>query len=265
VFDAVAIGVQRAEHDLAIEPQIEREVVPRACRDDHVRDVVAYGDGRNKGLRAIATSHPDHVGASGDRTLGNVEQVIADGQHDGFDTALLTRGNEIGFLRLAAARLRIDDQHGTHRRPDRCSQPRRALHGTTRSMKRDTSGTDGHDGEHDGREHSGSTHLTDDEACDGQNQTDTARQQCSGPCRPSPGHDIPTRNHEHEQSDRREHHALPTRQSAVADEHDRSQKRHEGHQGSDALAERRPARVAIDHGAPGLSACGPRSPCARSH
>ena len=110
-LDAVGERVERAHDVVAVEAEVEREVVARSRRDADVGDVAPGGDRRHERLRAVAAGHPDDLRAARDRALGELEQVIAALQDDRLDAPLAGLGGEVEALGLAAAGLQVDDQH----------------------------------------------------------------------------------------------------------------------------------------------------------
>ena len=71
-LDGVAEGVERADDVVAVEAEVEREVVAGAGRDADERHVGRHGDRRHQGLGAVAAGHADHVGAAVDGVLGQL-------------------------------------------------------------------------------------------------------------------------------------------------------------------------------------------------
>ena len=61
MFDGLAEGVERGDDVLAIEPEVESEVVAGTGRHAHEGHVVGVRDVGNQGLRSVATRHPDDV------------------------------------------------------------------------------------------------------------------------------------------------------------------------------------------------------------
>jgi hypothetical protein len=75
--DTVLVRVQRARDVVAVETQIQREVVTSPCGDDDKGDAVLARDRRDECLGAIAASHAQQVGAACDCILGELAQVVA--------------------------------------------------------------------------------------------------------------------------------------------------------------------------------------------
>jgi hypothetical protein len=111
-FDAVGERVQRAHHVVPVQAEVQREVVPGAGGDHHVRDLVLGGDGRDERLRAVPAGHADHVRPAGDRVLGELQQVVALPQHDRLDPPGLALIHQPEPLRLSPAGLEVHDQDG---------------------------------------------------------------------------------------------------------------------------------------------------------
>ena len=86
-LDGIGEGVQRPDHVVAVEAEVEGEVVAGAGRDADERHVGLHGDRRHEGLGPVASRHADHIGPSVDGVLGQLEQVVAGTQHDRLDAA----------------------------------------------------------------------------------------------------------------------------------------------------------------------------------
>ena len=66
-FDAVAECVEAAGRVVAVQPEIEGEVVTRTGGDDHHRDVPLGRDARDEGLGPVTACHAEQVGPAVDR------------------------------------------------------------------------------------------------------------------------------------------------------------------------------------------------------
>src|SRR5450759_651826 len=88
---------------LAIQPQVEREVIAGAGGDTDERDVVLDGDGRHQRLRAVATGHAKAVGAAGDGITRELLEVEAMVEQYRLDAELLGPAEQPELLHLAAA------------------------------------------------------------------------------------------------------------------------------------------------------------------
>ena len=60
-FHPVGECVERADDVVAVEPEIEREVIARARRHAHVCHVVLHRNRRDQGLGAVPACHADDV------------------------------------------------------------------------------------------------------------------------------------------------------------------------------------------------------------
>ena len=74
---------------LAVDAQVEGEVVARARRDDDEREAVLDRDGRDERLGAVAAGHAQAVGAAGDGVAGQLLEVEPVVEHHGLDAQLL--------------------------------------------------------------------------------------------------------------------------------------------------------------------------------
>ena len=117
---AVDERVERADDVVAIDAEVEREVVACARRHARVRQVELRGDRGDDGLRAVAAGHRQPVGAAGDRVAHEPLEVPRGTELDRLDPA------RPGFVRhreplgLAAAGLGVVEQD----RPPRRRHPR---------------------------------------------------------------------------------------------------------------------------------------------
>ena len=110
------IGVQGADDVVAVNAEIEREVVARARRDAHIGNVVLAGDLGDDRLRPIAAGHAEHTRASLHRGKRERAQVVAGREHDRLDAALLALLGEMEAPDLPAARARVHQQDRAARR-----------------------------------------------------------------------------------------------------------------------------------------------------
>ena len=78
--------VERADDVVAVEPEVEGEVVARPRGDADVGDAVLHRDLRDERLRPVAARHPDHVGRAG-RLAREGPQVVVRAEHDRLDAA----------------------------------------------------------------------------------------------------------------------------------------------------------------------------------
>ena len=125
-LDRVAVGVQRPDDVVAVEPEVEREVVPCAGGDDHHRQPELGGDGADHGLRAVAARHAEHVDAARGHVAHPLEPVLTRLEHDRFDPSAAAFVDEVEPLRLAAARLEVHEQDAALARAGReCPRHRR--------------------------------------------------------------------------------------------------------------------------------------------
>ena len=109
---AVHERVERAHHVVAVDAQVQRQVVARAGRDARVGQPEL---GRPRGhdrLRAVPARHRQRVGAALHRRADQRVEVVVPVQHHGLDAAgprLVVQREALG---LAPAGLRVHQQHG---------------------------------------------------------------------------------------------------------------------------------------------------------
>jgi hypothetical protein len=73
---------------------------------------VPGGHARNQGRGTVATGHPEHVGPTGGRGLGQGDHILARPHHDRFDAPCPALSDKTEPLRLPASAARVDEQHG---------------------------------------------------------------------------------------------------------------------------------------------------------
>ena len=69
-LDAICEGVERTHDVITVQAEVKCEVISGAGRNHHVRKTVTGGDRSDERLGAVAPRHPEDIGASGDRALG---------------------------------------------------------------------------------------------------------------------------------------------------------------------------------------------------
>ena len=74
---AVHERVERADDVVAVDPEVEREMVPGARRYARVRQVELGRDHRDHGLRAVAAGHRERVRALLHRAADELLEVVA--------------------------------------------------------------------------------------------------------------------------------------------------------------------------------------------
>ena len=102
-LEAVLERVEGADDVVAVDTEVERQVVAGAGRDADERQAVLARDPGDERLGTVATGHPQHVGAPSDRVTSESGEVVALLEHDGFDPPLLGFANEVELDDLAAA------------------------------------------------------------------------------------------------------------------------------------------------------------------
>ena len=77
--NSLRVGVERARDVVSVEAEVEREVVPCACRNADVGKAVLHRDLGDDRLRAVTTGHPQDISAALDRIereLAEVETTV---------------------------------------------------------------------------------------------------------------------------------------------------------------------------------------------
>ena len=103
-------GVERAEDVVAVEPEVEGEVVAGAGRDADQRDVGGHRHAGHQRLRPVPARHADHVGPPVDRALGELEQVVPGLEDHRLDAASAALLGQREALRLAATGPQVHDE-----------------------------------------------------------------------------------------------------------------------------------------------------------
>ena len=96
-------GVERADDIVAVDPEVEGEVVAGPGRNTGIGQAVLGGDHRDDGLRAVAAGHRQRVGSVGDRAAHELLEVGAECQLDRLDAASPRLVGQVELLGLAAA------------------------------------------------------------------------------------------------------------------------------------------------------------------
>ena len=130
-LDAVGQGVERADEIRAVNADVEREVVTGTGGDTDERKLVRErGRGRD-GERAVAAGDAERVRAVRHGLVDERREVVAGAQDDHVDAALACPLGEAGARCLAAARPRVDKEHGPLWRI--CRRPGDGRHAPRRS------------------------------------------------------------------------------------------------------------------------------------
>ena len=113
---AVDERIEGADDVVAVDAEVEREVVARAGGHARVGQPVLGGDRRDDRLRAVAAGHREPVGAALHGPANERLEVLAGLQLDRLDPARACLVGEREALRLAATRARVEEQHRPARR-----------------------------------------------------------------------------------------------------------------------------------------------------
>ena len=105
-------GVERADDIVAVDPEVEGEVVAGPGRDAGVGQAQLGGDHRDDGLRAVAAGHRQGVGSIGDRAAHELLEVGAELQFDRLDATRARLVGQVELLGLPPARLRVVEEDG---------------------------------------------------------------------------------------------------------------------------------------------------------
>ncbi len=112
---AVDKGIQSADDVVAVDPQVEGEVVPGPRGHARVGKVQLRGDRRDDRLRSIPAGHREAIGSLSDRISHQLAEVGSSCELDGSDPARPRLLREGESLRLASAGLRVVEEHGVGR------------------------------------------------------------------------------------------------------------------------------------------------------
>ena len=108
---AVDEGVERTDDVVAVDPEIEREVVARARRNAGVRQRALGGDRSHDGLRAVSPGHRQRVRTAFDRGPDERLEVVAPLQLDRLDPPRAASSARAKCSALPPPGLRVVEQH----------------------------------------------------------------------------------------------------------------------------------------------------------
>ncbi len=108
--------VESADDVVAIDAEIEREMVTGPGRHAHVRESPLGGDRGDDRLRPIAARHADGVRAVLDRVTHKRRKVVTEMQLHRLDATRACLARDLEALRFPAARFRVVEQHRPLRR-----------------------------------------------------------------------------------------------------------------------------------------------------
>ena len=108
-LDPVHERIQCTYQVVSIDPDVCREVIPRAGGNADEREPVGSGGLSDNRERAVASCHPQCIGAAIHRMAGKRGEILTGGEHDNFDPSLARAVRNLRTLILATAGLRIDE------------------------------------------------------------------------------------------------------------------------------------------------------------
>ena len=111
MLPAVDERIQGAHHVVAVDAEVQGEMVARTRRDAGVRQPVPGGGVGDDGLRAVPTRRGQPVGPRGDGIGDELLEVVAAAQLDGPDTAPGCLLGQPHLGRLPTTGPRVDEQH----------------------------------------------------------------------------------------------------------------------------------------------------------
>jgi hypothetical protein len=231
----VAIGIHRGPGVVAVEAEIEGEVVAGARRDAHEREAVLDSNRGHQRLRAVATGHAEAIGSAGDGIASELLEVEPPGQHHRLDAKLGREVEETEPLDLASPRPGITQQHGPQGTTGSSQSSRRVTR--DRAAERmlgeaDRRGKDRQD--QDGAPRNVNRAAGGDAEADGDEDDAAEREHARHHAQdPGLGHQPPRRASEHRHTDEAEHKSRPpvAHQNCQHDGHSETEQRH-GHQRS---------------------------------
>ncbi len=109
-FDRVPERLHAQPWVVAVDSEVEGEVVAGSGRDQHEREVVLDGDRRHQRLGTIAARHAQAVSPPCHCIPGQLLEIEALGEHDDLDAEALGQFYQAELLDLAAARPRVAQQ-----------------------------------------------------------------------------------------------------------------------------------------------------------
>ena len=111
-LDAVGERVERAEQVVAIDAEVEREVVARAGGHADEREPCATAAAATTASDPSPPAMPSASAPRATASATSVGKIVVRAQDDHLDSALARPLGEAGTRSLAAARPRVDEQHG---------------------------------------------------------------------------------------------------------------------------------------------------------
>ena len=108
--------VERADDIVAIDAEVQREMITGPSRHTHVRKPPLGGDRGDDRLRAVSAGHADRVGAAVDRIVHQRGEIISEMKLDRLDAAGASLARDMEALGLPPTRFRVVEQHRPLRR-----------------------------------------------------------------------------------------------------------------------------------------------------
>ena len=101
-FVAVDERIERTDHIVAVDAEVECKVISGAGGNAHERQIVFRGECGDECLGPVTTGHPDHICTASDGIASQRLEVVVGTEHDGLDSARSGLGKE-RFVRLPAS------------------------------------------------------------------------------------------------------------------------------------------------------------------
>ena len=87
-LDPVGKRIERTDHVVSVQAEVESEVVAGAGGDADVGDVMTHGNGGDQCLRTVTSRHPDDIRTPPDGILRELAKVVTGPEQQRLDVAL---------------------------------------------------------------------------------------------------------------------------------------------------------------------------------
>ena len=111
-------GIEGSDSVVAVDAEVECEMIASARRNARVRQIVRRRDVGDDRLRTVAASHCECVGTVGDGALGEGSQIVSLDQFDGPVTPTFRLVGEVEPVGFAVAGASVVDEYGSARGRD---------------------------------------------------------------------------------------------------------------------------------------------------